>query len=226
MKCRPSLTHLTPFSLSPTHPCPLRSDAQVLLEAHFDLLCPDCAAAWPVYQQVLAAYGPSKLRGIVHLFPLPYHTWAFAAAFGGNLLPLLNSTADPNALAYSWANTMFQVQANFWNAQTANMTATAVQQAFGQVAQQVAGVDPAAFVQQLNNNADVNMDTRISWKFGCSRGVSGTPTFFVNGILVPADSTWTLAQWQQLLDPLFNSTSGQLAGKRMAMAGRRRVLAA
>ncbi len=37
-------------------------DAQVSLEAHVDLLCPDCAAADPVLQQVAAHYGPTKLQ--------------------------------------------------------------------------------------------------------------------------------------------------------------------
>jgi protein-disulfide isomerase len=32
--------------------------------------------------------------------------------------------------------------------------------------------------------------------------VSGTPMFFVNGALSAADESWTVAQWQQLIDQL------------------------
>jgi hypothetical protein len=31
------------------------------------------------------------------------------------------------------------------------------------------------------------------------RSVSGTPSFFVNGISVDADPSWTLADWQQVI---------------------------
>lgn len=51
------------------------------------------------------------------------------------------------------------------------------------------------------------MNTRVSWKYATTRGVSGTPTFFVNDINVPADSTWTLAQWQALINPLLPESS-------------------
>jgi hypothetical protein len=33
------------------------------------------------------------------------------------------------------------------------------------------------------------------------RSVSGTPTFFVNGISVDADPSWALADWQQVPSP-------------------------
>lgn len=48
--------------------------APVMLEGFLDLLCPDCAQAWPTLKQVASHYGPSKLRFLMHVFPLPYHT--------------------------------------------------------------------------------------------------------------------------------------------------------
>ena len=44
--------------------------------------------------------------------------------------------------------------------------------------------------------------TRVSWKYGCSRGNFGTPGFLVNGVAVEADPSWTLGNWTSLLDPL------------------------
>jgi hypothetical protein len=37
---------------------------------------------------------------------------------------------------------------------------------------------------------------------------TGTPNFHVNRLPVAADSTWTLADWQQLLDPLYSADGG------------------
>lgn len=49
----------------------------------------------------------------------------------------------------------------------------------------------------------------MSWKFACSKGVLGTPTFFVNGVFVNGDPSWTLADWRQVLDPLLQPQPSQ-----------------
>ena len=55
---------------------------------------------------------------------------------------------------------------------------------------------------------------RGSWKYGTSRGVSGTPAFFVNGVAVPGFTGetpagdyayWNETQWKQLIDPLLSA---------------------
>jgi hypothetical protein len=49
-------------------------------------------------------------------------------------------------------------------------------------------------------------------QFGCSRAVVGTPYFFVNGIpLYDADSSWTFADWAEIIDPLLAESSKSLA---------------
>ena len=47
---------------------------------------------------------------------------------------------------------------------------------------------------------------------------AGTPNFLVNGLPVNADPSWTLAQWQALLDPLYTAASGRAARRRAAVA--------
>ena len=32
--------------------------------------------------------------------------------------------------------------------------------------------------------------------------VSGTPTYFLNDVPIAAESTWTLSDWKQVIDPL------------------------
>ena len=48
----------------------------------------------------------------------------------------------------------------------------------------------------------MDAQTRVAWKYACSRGVTGTPVFFVNGVPVAADAEWTVEQWVNVIDPL------------------------
>ncbi len=64
----------------------------------------------------------------------------------------------------------------------------------------------------------LNEDTRISWKTGCSRSVTGTPAFFVNGLSVDADG-FSFTQWTALLDPLFNASAAGPAARSKRLSG-------
>jgi predicted DsbA family dithiol-disulfide isomerase len=145
--------------------------APVLLEAFLDLLCPDCAAAFPTLQQVAAAYGPSRLQFILHVFPLPYHTYAFLGAQGAQVIKSVNGT---DAAVFDFAAAMFNgAQQSFWNDATANMTSGQVATAYGAlVAGLDVGVSAAAFAAGMADD-DLNEDARISWKYACSRYTTG-----------------------------------------------------
>lgn len=172
--------------------------AQVTLDAFVDLLCPDCAAAWPTLKAVSAHYSPTQLQIVVHLFPLPYHTNAFMTAYTGNVITSLNASG-----AFGWVDALFNgAQQNFWNDATQNMTAPQLASALASLAASTSGVSAAAVLAGLTD-PNLNENTRISWKYACSRSVTGTPSLFVNNLPVAADSSWTLAQWTALLDPLF-----------------------
>ena len=69
---------------------------------------------------------------------------------------------------------------------------------------------PAAQVLAGLQNPDLNENTRISWKFACSRSVTGTPSFFVNDLpLFDQGDGFSLAQWTRLLDPLFTAADDE-----------------
>lgn len=185
--------------------------AQVVLDVHVDLLCPDCASDWPIMNALSAHYSSEQLAIIFHLFPLPYHTYAFSVAQGANVIASLNASS---AAQWAWANALFSgAQQNFWNDVVSNDSSTqVVQQAAALAAQTVDGVSAAAFINGMQD-PNLNEATRISWKYGCSRGVTGTPSHFVNGLSVDADS-FTLAQWTALLDPLFANASALVGARR------------
>jgi len=173
--------------------------APILLEGFFDVLCPDCAAGWPTINKVIDHYGP-QLNFIMHTFPLPYHTNAFIANQGVHVV----SQATKNiSLVHAYAALMFQYQSNWWNPQTMNMTINQVISSMAAAVEQ-GGIMKASDWMVGIADADLNMDTRISWKYGCSRGVTGTPTFIINGVYTSADDTWTEQDWYTLIDGLLN----------------------
>jgi hypothetical protein len=172
--------------------------AQVTLESFMDFLCPDSKQSWPVLQQVLSYYGGNKIQHIMHVFALPYHHNAFLAAKAGVILE-----RKQTGLIWKWLDVIFSHQAAFWNAATANMTATQVISAMADLAAPL-GISKRDFINGMND-ANLDIIARVSWKFSAGRGISGTPSFIVNGVFVPqASSTWSFADWRNLLDPLFH----------------------
>jgi len=193
-------------SVSAQAPIPYRPDgyaigpynAPVVVDAFVDLLCPDSAAAWPTLLQVTQHYG-NNVQLLAHTFPLPYHTNAFIANQGAHVIArFTNSTAA----VITYVTNIFQDQANWYNAPTRNMTIDSVISSLSAWTEKLnIGVSASSFSKGINDD-DINEETRVSWKYACSRSVLATPTFMMNGVYISADATWTLADWQSVIDPL------------------------
>lgn len=39
-------------------------------------------------------------------------------------------------------------------------------------------------------------------------GVTGTPTFMINDVVVAADPAWTVSEWNKVVDPLLKKSLG------------------
>jgi len=52
------------------------------------------------------------------------------------------------------------------------------------------------------NDPNQDWNTRVSWKYSCSRAITGTPQFLINGVFINASPSWSLSDWQSILDPL------------------------
>ena len=50
-------------------------------------------------------------------------------------------------------------------------------------------------------------------------GVVGTPTFFINGVFVDATSSWSLKDWQSVIDPILASNGIDIAANKTCPAG-------
>ena len=62
-------------------------------------------------------------------------------------------------------------------------------------------VAPNEFAMAMQNPR-FEVDTRIAWKYACSRAVYGTPTYHLNSVYLSASPAWTAAHWRKILDPL------------------------
>lgn len=173
------------------------SDAPIQFEFVFDHLCPDSATVSPTLDALMSYYGPSRMNLIVHSFPLPYHRNAFLGAQANRVIYQLAGEAT----WWQFYKVMWTRQSDFWDLATLNLTQRDIWALYGTVAKSV-GVDPNAFIPLMNYTDNTDYDARTEWKYSASRGVFGTPTFFVNGALVDADPDWTVADWRQVLDPL------------------------
>lgn len=171
--------------------------APIMLEAYFDAMCPDSRASWPTLKEVIAHYGNETLLFGLHVFPLPYHHNSFYANQGLHVVSSYNK--DP----FTWLEAVFTNQETFGNPATINLTANQVIAKFASLAESSVGISALDFASGIASPA-LDEATRVSWKYGCSRTVSGTPMFFVNGVQVMAEPSWTLAQWTALIDPLLS----------------------
>ncbi|KAL8142102.1 hypothetical protein V2J09_015134 [Rumex salicifolius] len=169
----------------------------VLIEAFFDPVCPDSRDAWPPLKQALAFYG-RRVSLTVHPFPLPYHDNAFITSRALHIVNKLNSS-----LTYPLLEAFFEKQLEFYNQQTSNMTRIALMDYLISFISESVGFGYSSAIKTGFSDSKSNIETRISFKYGCSRGVIGTPVFFVNGFALPdpGDSI-DFSGWRKILDPL------------------------
>jgi len=104
---------------------------------------------------------------------------------------------------YNYATYLFKAQGTWYNAPTINMSTTEVVTSMAKAVEAAnVGITASEFINGIADS-DINYETRVSWKYGCSRGqVTGTPTFLINGVFINADPSWTLAEWKQVIDPI------------------------
>ncbi|ETW06777.1 hypothetical protein H310_02934, partial [Aphanomyces invadans] len=138
------------------------AEASVQLEVFVDLLCPYSKDAFGALKRLVHHASPSRFRLRVHPFPLPYHHQAYSVAQASETIHLATKRHN------------FDGQAN--------VTA--------QLAQLAHQTFPRLTSEQWEDGMSGHggtardSDMRVAWKYACSRGVTGTPTFFLNDVVV------------------------------------------
>lgn len=169
----------------------------IMIEAFFDPVCPDSRDAWPPLKQALEHYG-SRVSLIVHPFALPYHDNAFVTSRALHIVNKLNSSAT-----YHLMEMFFKHQEQFYNQQTRNMSRASIVNHIIKFVTNAIGNSDYSAVESGFNDRQTDLTTRVSFKYGCSRGVIGTPIFFVNGFILPdGGSAINYEGWRKFIDPL------------------------
>jgi len=141
------------------------ADAHVVVEMFFDPLCPGCKASWPTVLQVIQAYG-KRIHFRIHTFPLPYHTNSFVASQG--LHVVANVTNRNLDAIYQYVTKVFQHQETWYNDATTTMTMPQVIDSLASFVDKTGLVTKSKFLAGMASD-DINDETRISWKYACSR---------------------------------------------------------
>ncbi|KAE8674608.1 Pentatricopeptide repeat (PPR) superfamily protein [Hibiscus syriacus] len=173
----------------------------ILIEAFFDPVCPDSRDSWPPLKQAIHHYG-SRVSLIVHLLPLPYHDYAFATSRALHIVNLLNPS-----VTFPLLDAFFEHQERFYNDQTSNKSKDAVVNEISEFTAEAVGNSYYSAIVSGFNDRKTDLKTRVSFKYSASRGVFGTPTFYINGFALPdSGSSIDYKGWRGFIDPL-------LAGK-------------
>ncbi|MCA9357881.1 thioredoxin domain-containing protein [Candidatus Kaiserbacteria bacterium] len=140
------------------------SEASVVLLEYSDLQCPACAAFQPALSSVLEAYG-DNLRFEYRHFPLPIHPHSVEAA-------VASEAAAQQGKFFEFSDMLFERQQEW-----AGMAVPQTQ--FVKYADEL-GMDVDLFRKQLRAP---NLKDKVQAQFNEARelGLTGTPTFFLNG---------------------------------------------
>ncbi|KAM5565205.1 hypothetical protein ABKV19_019298 [Rosa sericea] len=176
----------------------------ILIEAFFDPVCPDSRDSWPPLKQALAYYGPHVTLA-VHLLPLPYHDNAFVASRAVHIVNKLKPSATFSVLEWFFKN-----QERYYNAQTRNISRASIVDDLVKQLTAVLGNSYHSSLESGFNDRKTDLTTRVSFKYSTSRGVYGTPTFYVNGFVLPdSGDALDFNGWKKVLDPLVTAPKKQ-----------------
>ncbi|SER76376.1 DsbA family protein [Lentzea albida] len=153
------------FGRNDTTAAPQAQNGKVTVVEYLDLECPSCRAAFPSVERLKTEYGERVTFDVRH-FPIPSHRNAELAAVAVEAAGAQGKRDDMFRM-------MFDAQQE-WGGQQTSQRAV-----FVGFAQQL-GLDQAAFEKALDDPA-LRERVLAQRTEGSKAGVTGTPTFFING---------------------------------------------
>ncbi len=153
------------------------SKSKVILTEYGDFQCPGCGSAHPLVKTLSEKY-EDQMVFVFRNFPLTnIHPNARAAAAAAE-------AAGIQGKYWEMHNLLFESQDQWSDASTAERGTT-----FASYAKQI-GLDAAAFDTAMNErSADINKKINFDIALGRKLGVTGTPSFYLNGTQMSTDQT-------------------------------------
>ncbi|CAI0382447.1 unnamed protein product [Linum tenue] len=169
----------------------------VAIEAFLDPVCPDSRDSWAPLKLAMSHYG-SRVSLLVHLLPLPYHDNGYVASRSLHIANLLNSSST-----FPLLEQFFKYQDKFYSDQTKNLSKAFIVKEVIDFATIAVGNSFQPQFQAAFSDIRTDRKTRVSFKFGTSRGIYGSPGFIVNGFVLPGvGSPIDYNGWRKIIDPL------------------------
>lgn len=169
----------------------------IVIDAFLDPLCPDSSESWPPLKKVIQEYSP-HISLVVHPFALPYHDNSYIACRALHIANKLNASTT-----YPLLELFFEDQGRFSNACTHDKSRASIIDDMVEFAKMAVGNSLSSAFKSGFDDPNTDSTARVSFKYGCSRGVYGTPFFFVNGFALPdAGSALDYDTWKNVIDPL------------------------
>ncbi|MEW6999071.1 DsbA family protein [Colwelliaceae bacterium BS250] len=174
--------------------------AQITIDAFIDIQCPHSLTIWPTLLEVAKYYQDKSVSLRVHLITLSNHRQAWDVSLG--LFALAD--ADANKF-YDFATFVYERQAQFYNGPFLHKTHHDLIQLVADFATEHANVDRVKFIERMNDS-DIYVQARTPIRYAATKAVWATPTLFINNAgKVPLDHKSSLAQWQEVIEPLLDA---------------------
>jgi len=134
---------------------------------------------WPMLSATYDKWA-DKVKFNYHLFPLPYHTWAFLLAKSAQVVGLYGTNDD----VFNFIDTAYlpDMQALIYNSATTDITYGDVQAIVSAWVTNSTSVSAVTYNDAMANDEDAELNTRYAWKQSTLNGISGTPLYNINGV--------------------------------------------
>ncbi|XP_041347434.1 uncharacterized protein LOC121367367 [Gigantopelta aegis] len=175
-----------------------KPEAEMKIDLFVDLFCPKSKALFSRLMEVVDGYRDDQIRLKTHLVPLPYHAFSFMASKTVHSV----STLTRDQQTYNWMAAIFSNMSLF-RENAHSKTQHDVMTQFTDMVETFK-VDKDDFTQLCCSDLHVEDDTRVGWKYSCSRGVHSVPWFMINDMTVNAEE-WTVQDWKKQIDKLLGS---------------------
>eukprot|EP00768_Dysnectes_brevis_P008475 gnl/Dysnectes_brevis/7699_a13180_356.p1 GENE.gnl/Dysnectes_brevis/7699_a13180_356~~gnl/Dysnectes_brevis/7699_a13180_356.p1 ORF type:complete len:228 (+),score=28.03 gnl/Dysnectes_brevis/7699_a13180_356:90-773(+) len=163
--------------------------SQISIELFGDYICPDTREAWFTdMKEVMSFFTEDEISIRFHTFPLPYHSSSFKAS---KVMVAAAYVVSDEATLFSLHETMLRNSTEvFGNTEMSRVALDDIQEHMFSFLESegYSAVVPA--IRQQYYEDDNEDYSRNQWKAGCELGVSGTPTFRVNGVSYMAFMDW------------------------------------
>lgn len=171
-------------------------DTPLEIEVFIDPLCPDCTETLRQIT-VLLMNCAGKVHFRIYFLPLPYHTWSYAAVKAIITAERLKAEAGMRALNFF----LFSMQNDYTNDKTASITAVDVVTQMINTISRTLGIDTEEF-QEMFDSTEINTAARTEFKHAASRGVCGTPSFFLRGAKIEPFGLVDVNDWTSLINSI------------------------